>query len=103
MIIYSELDANLETCASIQAKITKLDAIIDALFTTALRLVAKGDKIEYQIDTGQTKQRVVYASVDSVRLAISEYEKLRQMYVNKIIGNQYRNIDQRNLRRRNGY
>lgn len=101
MILYYELYLNFETCTSIRAKITKIDAVIDALLTTALKSVQTGNRVEYQIDTGQTKQKVVYSSTESVTKAIQEYEKIRQIYVNKLTGSEFRNVDQRNLRRRN--
>lgn len=105
MIVYFSLDANFESCTSIKAKIAKVDAIIDSLFNTALKSVGSGNRVEYSIDTGQTKQKVVYSDVNSITKAIKEYETIRQMYVNKITGSEFRNVDQRNLRRggNNGY
>lgn len=98
MILYFSLDANFESCTSIKAKIAKIDAILDSLFNTALKSVAAGNRVEYSIDTGQTKQRVVYATTKSVTDSITSYETIRQMYVSKLTGNEFRNVDQRNLK-----
>lgn len=103
-VIYLSIDADLESCTSLRAKIVKIDAIIDSLLNTALKSVAKGDKVEYLIDTGQSKQKVVYSSITTITAAIREYESIRELYEDKLngrIANQYRNVDQRNLRRRN--
>jgi hypothetical protein len=103
-VVYLSIDADFESCTSLRAKIVKIDAIIDSLLTTALKSVGKGDKVEYMLDTGQSKQKVVYSSITSVTAAIREYEDIRQMYEDKLNGSlnsEYRNVDQRNLRRRN--
>jgi hypothetical protein len=100
MILYYNLDVNFESCTTIQAKIAKIDAIIDALLTTALKSVQKGDKVEYTLDSGATKTKVVYSSTESVTNALERYEKIRNMYVRRLTGGTIRNIDQRNLKRR---
>lgn len=88
----------MDDCATIQAKITKIDAIIDSLLNTALKSVGRGDKMEYSIDTGQSKERVVFSTMESVTKAIKNYEAIRQYYVNRLVGGSFRNIDERNLR-----
>jgi hypothetical protein len=95
---YLDLDVNFESCTSLRAKITKIDTIIDALLVTALKSVNAGNRVEYMVDDGQSKQRVVYSTTESVTNAIKQYENIRQMYVNKLRGGVYRNVDQRNLK-----
>lgn len=97
-VIYLDLDVNYESCTSIKAKIAKIDAILDSLYETALKSVAKGNRVEYMLDDGQSKQRVVYSSTTSVIEAIKGYEALRNMYVWKLRGGVYRNVDERNLK-----
>jgi hypothetical protein len=102
-VIYLNLDGNLESCTSIQARIDKVNAIIDALFTTALKSVQNGHRVEYSLDDGQSKQRVVYSNMDQVTKAIEDYEKIKIALQNQLVGRQFRNIDARNLKfRRNG-
>lgn len=98
-VLYFELDANYQSCTTIQQILDKIDAIILALLDTALKSVQKGDKVEYMIDTGQTKQKVVYSSVSSVTKAIQEYRVIRAGYAAMITGREFRNVDHRNLRR----
>jgi hypothetical protein len=97
-ILYYSMDADFETCTTTRAKIAKIDAIIDSLMTTALKSVATGNYVQYKVDTGQTKTDVTYASTESVTKAIKQYEALRQLYVNRIIGNEYINIGGKNLK-----
>lgn len=82
-----------------EAKIAKIDAIIDALLVTALTSVKTGNIIEYDIDTGQSRQRVQYSTVKSVTDALAAYEKMRQYYVNKLLGGTYLNVGSKNLNR----
>lgn len=98
-VLYFSLNANFQTCTSLEDRIAKIDAIIDELFNTALRSVANGDVIEYDIDTGQTKQKVQYSSAMQVSNAIQAYENIRQRYVNKLLGNKWKVVGEKNLRR----
>lgn len=95
-VIY--LDVNYESCTTIEAKIAKIDAIIDSLLTTALKSVGNGHRVEYSLDDGQTKQRVVYSDLSSVTRAIKDYEAIKSLYKNRLLGGEYRNVDQRNLK-----
>lgn len=83
-VLYCKLPVNLRSDDSIRAKINEIDALIDELFNTAMRAVSGGDVAEYELDTGQTKVKKKFTTAQSVMIAISEYEKLRQMYVNKL-------------------
>jgi hypothetical protein len=99
-VLYFYLDANFESCTSIQAKIAKIDTIINTLLSNiALKSVNTANYVEYSIDTGQTVQRVEYRSPEQVQETIAAYEKQRQYYVNKLLGNKYRNIGGKNLNR----
>lgn len=101
MITYLKIDANFESCTSIQAKITKIDAIISVLFDTALKSVANGDTVEYTLDTGQTKINKVFTTTQSVTKAIKDYEAIRIMYVNKLKSRVVRLVDSKNFNRGN--
>lgn len=101
-VIFLKIDANFESCSSITDKITKIDAIINALYDTALKSVQKGDTVEYQLDDGQVKIKKIYSSTQSVTTAIKEYEKIRQMLANKLNPSIVRLMDERNFRGRSG-
>ena len=40
--------------------------------------------MEYELDTGQSKQRVIYTTPGQVTAALAEYEKMRTYYSNKL-------------------
>lgn len=98
-ILYFELDANFVDCTTTKEIIAKIDAIIAQLLTTGLTAATSGNYVSYKIDTGQTIQEVTYRSPGAISDTISEYRKLRQKFVNDIIGNAWRNVGSKNLNR----
>lgn len=98
-VLYFYLDANFESCTSIQSKIAKIDALIDQLFIASTKIANTSNHASYKIDDGQTVQEIVYTSAAAIMKSIKAYENMRQFYVNKIIGNAYRNIGSKNLNR----
>lgn len=103
-VLYYNIKIDRRSPAQIQALINQLDAIIDELFLKALTSVSTGNIAEYELDTGQTKTRVRYTSVTSVKDSIQSFESLREMYVsmleNKCFGRVTQLVDQRNFRTR---
>lgn len=99
-IVFIKFDLNLETCKSIRDRIAKIDSIIDSLLTTALTTVNEGNIAEYELDTGQTRNRVKYNSPESVLDAIDKYETLRNRYALKLQPRMVRLMDEKNFRRR---
>lgn len=99
-ILYYKLDANFTDCTSTEAKIAKIDEIINQLLTTALTAVNTTGYVSYKIDTGQTIQEVTYRSPTVIADTVREYRRIRQLFVNDIVGNSWRNIDGKNLNRR---
>lgn len=94
------MDANFESCTSIKQKIAKIDAIINQLLNTALKSVATGNHLEYTIDTGQSVQKVTYRSPKEITETIKGYRSIRQMYVNDLTGNEFTQVDGKNLKGR---
>jgi len=103
MVVYYELDANFQTCATTKEIIDKIDNIINNLLTTALTSVLNGDVVEYKVDTGQTTQSATYRDPETITKTIQEYRKIRAMYVRDIIGGTQLIIDGKNLIHKNGY
>lgn len=97
-LYFFKLDSGMETPTQIRTKITQLDVIIAALYGTALKSVATGNFVRYQIDTGQTKQDVEYSTMSQVTEAIQDYEKLRSMLVNKLQPRVIRLMDSKNFK-----
>lgn len=92
-----KINTQQQTADQIIAKIAQIDAILTSLYNTALVSVGNGDVAEYEIDTGQTKQKVKYTSTTSVTNAIERYEKIRDMLRAKLSPRQVRLMDSKNF------
>ena len=88
------------TGAEILTKIAQIDALIDMLITTGMASVQNGNIVEYEVDTGQTEQRVEYSTVAQVVNGIRAYERLRVYYQNKLTGSAMRLVDYKNYTNR---
>lgn len=99
-ILVFKIDSAQQTPAQVRAKIAQIDAIIESLYTTALTSVQQGSIAEYELDTGQTRQKVKYTTMESVTKSIENYEKIRQMLQNKLTSRTFRLVDSQNFRRR---
>lgn len=88
------------TRAELIANINKIKALIDSLFETAIKSVQNGHRIEYELDTGQTKTNVVYSDLKTITTAIKEYENLLEFYqdyLKKRAPRQIRLVDSKNF------
>lgn len=95
--LYFSIPTGAQTREQICAKIDKLDLLIDSLYTTAITSVANANIIEYEINTGQTKQRVEYATTAQVEKAIDGFEKLRDKLRVKLTPRIIRLMDSKNF------
>ena len=100
--IFCKIDNNAETPEEIKAQIAIIDAIIAELLNTALKSVQTGNIAEYELDTGQSKQRVKYTSVGSVMKAVRGWKELRKYFANDLLPRNVRLMDVKNFRH-NGY
>jgi len=98
-ILIFKVNTGSRTRQQICDRIAEVDAIIDVLYTTAITSVTNGSVMEYDVDTGQNTQRVKYSTMAQVTNAIKDYEKIRQMYVNKLSPNVTRLTDAKNFLR----
>jgi hypothetical protein len=89
------------TRATVLANIAKIDALIASLANTALTSIANGNMIEYELDTGQTRTRVIYSKASEITSTWMEYEKIRQFYVNQLTPMDIRFVDSKNFPRNN--
>lgn len=96
-ILYFKIPTGAQTTAQICAKIVLLDALIDSLYTTAITSVGNANIVEYEINTGQTKQRVEYSTAKQVTDAIENYERLRDMLRVKLTPRVVRLSDSKNF------
>ncbi len=99
-VIFIKVDnVNLITSGKIEERIVKIDEIIDSLYNVALATVNQGNIAEYELDTGQTRNRVKYNTQASVMAAIKLYEDMRQRYVNRLQPRMVKLMDHKNFKR----
>lgn len=75
-----------------------VDAIIDALLLQAADTAGTSNYSEYYLDDGQTRISTKYRSVMDVQAGIFAFERLRQMYLNRLNGRMIRLVDGKNFR-----
>ncbi len=105
MVVYDSACIYIEKASTIRDKITRIDAIISALESTALKAAANDNIKEYSLDDGQTKILTIYKGADQVLASIMSFERIRQMYINRLNGRMVRLVDGKNFasRTRNTY
>lgn len=99
MVIYDTAAIYIDSATSLQDKITRIDAVIDALFTSALKAAATGNVSEYSLNDGQTQIKTVYRSVAEVKQAITDFEAIKTMYVERLNGRVVRLMDSKSFNR----
>jgi hypothetical protein len=97
MVYYDSADIYIQSCTTIREKIARIDAIITALENTALKAAANDNITEYSLNDGQTIIRTVYKGADAVLNSIAAFEKIRQMYINRLNGRVMRLVDGKNF------
>lgn len=84
MIVYDSAFIYIDSATSLIDKICRIDAIIDALMTTALASAATDNFTEYVLDDGQTKIRATYKGTDAIFNSINTLERTKQIYQNRL-------------------
>lgn len=102
-VIFDSADIYIDQGTDLRAKIVRTDAIIDALFTAALKAAARGAVSMYELDDGQSKVKTMYRNATEVQNAITAFERIKQMYVNRLNGHMVRLVDQSNFNYLNYY
>jgi hypothetical protein len=92
-----KIDSEQQSKTQIRTKIGQIDAIISALYDTAMISVGNGDKVMYRIDTGQTKHEVTFSKVTDIINAIEGYERIRSMLQVKLASRKVRLMDSKNF------
>lgn len=99
MVVYDSAQIYIDSCTSLKEKITRIDQVIDALMSTALKAAANDNIDEYWLDDGQTKIKTIYRGAGAVMESIKSFEAIKQMYVNRLNGHVVRLVDSKSLRR----
>lgn len=97
MTYYDSAAIYVQSQATNKARVVAIDAIIDALMTSALTAASTGNVEEYMLNDGQTTIRTLYRNVEDVQRAIKSFEQLRVMYVNRVNGRVVRLVDHKNF------
>lgn len=97
MVEYDSAYIYIDSASDLRSKITRMDAIIEALEDAALKGAATGHLTEYSLDDGQTKIKTAYRSVNEIFNAINAFSRLRQLYINRSNGRVMRLVDSKNL------
>lgn len=102
-VLYYNTKLDLRTPNDLRQIIAQFDSIINELLTVAPTLIANVGIAEYDLDTGQTKTRVRYNSMQQLTSSIKSFEDLREFYQNKLenlcVGRVTQFVDQSNFRR----
>lgn len=96
-------DSGAMTRAQVLEIIAQLDAIMLSLLQTAMKSVLRGNMIEYEVDTGQTKNRIIYSKASEVTEAYNEYKKIRDSYRSMLTPRKVRMVPSTSMVKRNGY
>lgn len=102
MVYYDSADKYIECASDLRSKIARIDTIISALETSALKAAATNNISEYSLNDGQTVIRTVYNSAQAVLDSIMAFERIKQMYVNRLNSRTFRLVDGKNFTGRNG-
>lgn len=97
MVTYSSADIYIESATTIKAKIARINAVIDALHTTALRAAAGDDVSEYSLNDGQIQIKQSQRSAESILKSITSFEAIKQLYINQLTGRAVRLVDGKNF------
>jgi hypothetical protein len=101
MVQYSSAEVYVSSATTIKEKIVRINAVIDALLTSALTAAANGHVKEYSLDDGQTKISTSYNSAKDVHDSIAAFERIKQYYLNQLNGRVIRLVDSKNFTGRN--
>ncbi len=96
-MIYESEALYVEDACDLAAKIVRIDAILLALDAAALRAAAGEDISEYQLDDGQTKIRATRRGLAGIQASYMAFERIRQMYINRLNGRVFRLMDSKNF------
>lgn len=77
----------VQSASSLEEKINRIDAIIDALILQTSDVATQNSDLEYYtLDDGQTKITTAYRDVRLMPQAVSRWQTIKQMYINQLNG-----------------
>jgi tRNA(Ser,Leu) C12 N-acetylase TAN1 len=97
MLYYDSEAVYIESGVDLAAKIVRIDAILCALESAALKAAAGEDISEYWLDDGQTKIKATRRGANGIATSILAFERIRQRYLNQLNGRVFRFVDIKNF------
>lgn len=98
MVTYDTAQMYVQSKTTLEEKLAAVEAIMDSLLLMAADSAGSSNYSEYYLDDGQTKISTKYRSVMDVQAGIFAFERLRQMYLNRLNGRVLRLVDSKNFR-----
>lgn len=86
-IVFTNVEAILESQTTTQARIDMLDRILTGMENAMLNATTTGQFQEYKIDTGQTRNEVVYRSLNELELSYRKLLRLQDFLYARINNN----------------
>lgn len=96
-VYYDSAAVYIDSATSLCDKIARVDAIIDGLLTNALKAAENDNIQEYSLNDGQTVIKTVYRGASAVLESIHSFERIKQLYVNRLNGRMIRLVDVKNF------
>lgn len=96
-VYYDSCGLYIQSFTDLAGKINAIDAIIDALINQGIATAGNQGIAEYQLNDGQTIIKQIYRDSASLSRAIADYERIKQIYVNRMNGRVFRAIDGKNF------
>lgn len=98
MPIYDSSYIYITSASTLREKITRVDAVIDALMTSALKAAATDQIQEYTLNDGQTTIKEAYRGAEAVLKSVEGFERIRNKYISQLNGRVMRLVDGKNFR-----
>lgn len=100
MIVYDSCGIYVQSQTTLEAKLTAIDNVIDALILSGATMAVNDNIQEYSLNDGQTIIKTIYKGSVGIANAIKYWESIRQMYLNRLHGRMVRLVDGKNFNRR---
>lgn len=97
MVVYKSASEYIGSKKTNSERIAAIDAIIDALLLTAAKAAEDDNINEYWLNDGQTQIKTIYKGAHAIQRSIAEFERLKQMYMNRNAGRMTRLMDTKNF------
>lgn len=99
---YENVGIYIDNATTLEQRIQRMDAVIDALETSALTSATSQHIQEYWLDDGQSKIKTTYRSIEEINAAITAFEGIRQRYINRLNKRVFNMRDAKSIRYYNG-